>query len=304
MNENSVNNNEETKDFGKNLNTAVTWAEETLSLITKQVNVSDLSQLGDIIDKLESAQAEAINQRIVLDQFASHVGVNNEAYQQSRGKVERIVQMLPKRVGFLIDRRNKINKLMDNIKSCLSFLEEIKLRKSKAKSPQESVKLRLAVTDKEYDMNRLFNDFLILEREVTGSGLNMEEKLGQQIKFLKENWYSLAADVRKVSNNLNGNPEASPTRIVPVEVSSPAESMYSLGSPSTTSTSQDMIASPTPTTQSTSPMSEEVVSGQDSNHNNLIAKCKQIVGWLNNLGKKFLIFDVSFLIPKLFVFSC
>merc|ERR1719188_906657 len=59
--------------------------------------------------------------------------------------------------------------------------------------------------------------------------------------------------------------------------------MYSLGSPSTTSTSQDRIASPTPTTQSTSPMSEEVVSGQDSNHNNLIAKCKQIVGWLNNL---------------------
>ena len=284
MNENSVNNNDDSKDIGKNLNIAVTWAEDTLSLITKQVNVSNLSQLGDIIDKLETAQAEAINQRLVLDQFASQVGVNNEAYQQSRGKVERIVQMVPKRLGFLIDRRNKINKLVDNIKTCSLFIEEMKLKKSKAKSPQESVKVRLAVTDKEYDMNRLFNDFLILEREVTGSGLNMEDKLAQEIKSLKEKWFSLAADVRRVSNNLNGNSEASPTRIVPVEVASPAESMYSLGSPSTTSTSQDMIASPTPTTQSTSPMSEEVISSQDTAHHNLIGKCRQIVGWLNNLG--------------------
>ena len=132
MNENSVNNNDESKDVGQNLNSAVTWAEDTLSLITKQVNVSDLSQLNDIIDKLENAQAEAINQRIVLDQFASQVGVNNEAYQQSRGKVERIVQMLPKRLGFLIDRRNKINKLVDHIKTCSLFIEEMKLKKYKA----------------------------------------------------------------------------------------------------------------------------------------------------------------------------
>ena len=72
--------------------------------------------------------------------------------------------------------------------SCSSFIEEMKLKKSIAKSPQESVKVRLAVTDKEYDMNRLFNDFLILEREVTGSGLNMEDKLAEEIKLLKEKW--------------------------------------------------------------------------------------------------------------------
>merc|ERR1719410_2483228 len=85
MNENSINNNE-AKEMGQNLNVAVGWAEDTLTLITKQVNVTDVAQLEAIISQLEKAQAEAIKQRMVLDEFAAQVGVNNATYQQSGGK--------------------------------------------------------------------------------------------------------------------------------------------------------------------------------------------------------------------------
>ena len=293
MNENSINNNDMT-DVSKNLNDAVSWAETTLSLITSQVNVSVKDDLEGIIEKLQRAQADAINQRVVLDEFASQVGVNNDAYQQARGKIERIAQMLPKRLGFLVERKNKLIDLSEKARLCEDFVENMKLRRQSLVSAQDGVKIRLLVSDKEYEMNKLFKEFLLLEREVTGAGANLEPNLSQKMKTLKDNWYSLLSDVRRTSNNVNGNGVAvtSPSRLVPVDsISSPAESMLSLGSPSTTSTSQDMIASPTPTptTQSTSPMSEELISMTASTNenaqNNLIAKCKKVVGWLNNLGK-------------------
>ena len=189
---------------------------------------------------------------------------------------------------------NKLIDLSEKARLCEDFVENMKLRRQSLVSAQDGVKIRLLVSDKEYEMNKLFKEFLLLEREVTGAGANLEPNLSQKMKTLKDNWYSLLSDVRRTSNNVNGNGVAvtSPSRLVPVDrISSPAESMLSLGSPSTTSTSQDMIASPTPTptTQSTSPMSEELISMTASTNenaqNNLIAKCKKVVGWLNNLGK-------------------
>ena len=74
----------------RNINITVSWAEDCLALITKQVNVSDVDQLLQTISRLEKAQAEAIKQRLALDEYSGQVGVNNPVYQQSRGKVERI----------------------------------------------------------------------------------------------------------------------------------------------------------------------------------------------------------------------
>ena len=291
MNENSINNNE-AKEMGQNLNVAVGWAEDTLTLITKQVNVSDVSQLEAIISQLEKAQAEAIKQRMVLDEFAAQVGVNNATYQQSRGKIERIVQMLPKRLGFLVERKNKIERLTKDVEQCQEFVDNMNEKRSKSISPQDSVKIRLNVSDKEYEINKLFNDFLILEREVTGAGLNIETTVERQLKSLKESWYTLHSDVRKISNNLNGNGESSPSRRIPVEVevTSPVESLPSLGSPSSSSTSRDMIASPSTASHSEP---EEAGAGQDNAQNSLIAKCKQVVGWLNNIGKRMIFIHLS-----------
>ena len=115
-------------------------------------------------------------------------------------------------------------------------------------------------------MSKLNNDFLLLEREVTGSGMDLEPGLAADMKKLKENWLNLLEEI---------NTE---------EVRSPAELVVSLGTISTT-TSQEMMASPS--TQSVSPLSDEVASSSTSPVDSAAAaaRCKQVSAWLCSLGK-------------------
>ena len=257
----------------KNINITVSWAEDCLALITKQINVSDVSQLLQTISRLETAQAEAIKQRLALDEYSGQVGVNNPVYQQSRGKVERIIQMLPKRVGFLVDRKEKAVKLRESLAEFQDLVAEMRQKRNSNLSAPDMMKLRLAVTDKDFQMTKLNNDFLLLEREVTGSGMDIEPGLAADMKKLKENWLNLLEEIRKMSaNNLNGNTE---------EVRSPAESVVSLVGTISTTTSQEMMASPS--TQSVSPLSDEVASSSPSDC--AVARCKQVSAWLFSLGE-------------------
>ena len=49
-------------------------------------------------------------------------------------------------------------------------------------------------------MNQMLNEFLLLEREVTGSGMDVKTQLAKKVRGLKDNWFSLLGDVRRVSN--------------------------------------------------------------------------------------------------------
>ena len=254
----------------RNINITVSWAEDCLALITKQVNVSDVDQLLQTISRLEKAQAEAIKQRLALDEYSGQVGVNNPVYQQSRGKVERIIQMLPKRLGFLADRKERAIKLRESVAEFQVFVSEMRRRKNSTSSAPEMMKQRLAVTDKEFQMTKLNNDFLLLEREVTGGGMDLEPGLAADMKALKVSWLALLEDVRRAASSVNGNTE---------EVQSPAESVVSLGTISTT-TSQEMMASPS--TVSGSPLSDEVAATSPAD---TAARCKQVSAWLHSLGQ-------------------
>ena len=213
-NQNDVLLNESQENI-RNINITVSWAEDCLALITKQVNVSDMTQLLETISRLEKAQAEAIKQRLALEEYSSEVGVNNPVYQQSRGKVERIIQMLPKRVGFLADRKERLIKLKDSLAEFQVFTYEMRRRKSSAQSAPDMMKQRLAVTDKEFQMTKLNNDFLLLEREVTGGGMDLEPGLSADMKELKISWLGLLEQMRRAAST--------------EEVQSPAESVVSLG---------------------------------------------------------------------------
>ena len=155
------------------------------------------------------------------------------------------------------------------------------------------------MSDKEYEMNQVFNEFLLLEREVTGAGMDVNPQLAKEVRMLKDNWFSLLNDVRKVSNTLNGNvmtsantllaspdkrsilgESSSPDKTNPshqvtpanlsnyvvkngnnVEVTSPSDSVSSMASLVTlTSPTTSHEMVASPTTASASPMSEELVS--------------------------------------------
>ena len=70
--------------------------------------------------------------------------------------------------------------------------------------------MNLKLTNLQYDVNRLFNDYACLEREVVNSSqLEMEASLAKEMQELKRQWLQVSAEIRQLatSSNLikNGN---------------------------------------------------------------------------------------------------
>ena len=196
---------------GGNMNLISSWTEQSLALITRQVNVSELSQLREIIRALETAQVEVVKQRVALDELSIQVGVNSPVFQQTMAKVD---QMLPKRLHYLAEKGEEVSRLVEMVEGGARWVEEAKEKRTSNSTAQEQLKLRLAVSDKEYEMNQVFNEFLLLEREVTGAGMDVNSQLAKEVRSLKDSWFSLVGDVRRVSNTLNGNVTTSTTTLL------------------------------------------------------------------------------------------
>ena len=102
-------------------------------------------------------------------------------FQQTRAKVEIINQMLPKRLHYLVE---KVIRLVEMVEGGARWVEEAREKRTSNTTAQEQLKLRLAVSDKEYDMNQMFNEFLLLEREVTGFGMHVKTQLAKEVRGL------------------------------------------------------------------------------------------------------------------------
>ena len=142
---------------------------------------------------------------MIVNWTEQSLAVNSPVFQQTRAKEERINQMLPKRLNYLVEKGEKVNKLVEMVEGGARWVEEAREKRTSNTTGQEQLKLRLAVSDKEYDMNQMFNEFLLLERKVTGSWVDVKTQLAKEVRGLKDNWFSLLGDVRRVSNSLNGN---------------------------------------------------------------------------------------------------
>ena len=112
--------------------------------------------------------------------------------------------MMPKRLHYLAEEGEKVSRLVNGGQRG-QVGGGRKEEKDISSLAQEQLKLRLAVSDKEYKMNHVFNEFLLLEREVTGAGMDVNIQLAKEVRSLKGSWFSLLGDVRRVSNTLNGN---------------------------------------------------------------------------------------------------
>ena len=283
---NNMNQNVEHGGEMVNVNSVVQWSEDTLSLLTKQVNVSDVSQLDLLVQKLENAQNEAEKIGTSLGKFT--LNVDDETLKKCKSKVDRILQMLPKRRGYLIDRQKKIVNILNAMTAFDNDIEGIKTRQENLSTLEDVTKFRDSIKASDEKMSILLNEFLLIEREVTGSGFNIASDVGAKLHSLKNNWYDVltrAKDVSKAEHEASSLRPGLEVRQVPHQLGSPVESQYSLGSPSsvTSSTSQDIIASPTSTTKTTSPMSEDVATPGAESKKGFISNINQIVDWLQNL---------------------
>ena len=115
------------------------------------------------------------------------------------------------------------------------------------------------MTDKEYKVNQVFNEFLLLEKEVTGAGMDVNSQLAiRSIMAVSRSPERSISSYLVTPSTLGSYTAKSGNN---VEVTSPSDSVSSMASLVTLTspnTSPAMVASPT--TASASPMSEEVVS--------------------------------------------
>ena len=53
------------------------------------------------------------------------------------------------------------------------------------------------MSDQEYETNLVFNGFLLLEREVTGAGMDVNSQLANEVRSQNDSWFSLLRDFRQ-----------------------------------------------------------------------------------------------------------
>ena len=292
-----------------NANLIGAWAEEALSALGQSCNLSELKDLRLSIKQLQSLQAGLAAKKTALeDLLAQFGGVNNNsaAYQESRHKLEKIGQSLPKRLSFLMEKSDRLVQIVETLEANQKWLSEMQTRICTVNSnnnDDHQTDLRLAVGEKEYSVNRLMTQFQQLEREVAGSGLAVNPALAAEMADLRTRWFQLTAEARHVTSLVSSSSALPSSLLAPVSAVGsvfPSEmpktqsshsvssfvSAASLTSP-TSQSSEQWAASPTTNTASASPMSEEVMplTGGPESTQLLWARARRLSDWLADLGR-------------------
>ena len=227
------------------------WAENAFSCITKQVNSSDVDQLQTIISSLTDLQRESSQE------------INNCSDQHERDRIQRIIKILPKRISFLDEKKQKILIILERTRELHQVIESLETNVDGN---------NLIIQEKDFDFKKLFSDVNVLEQEVRAGGFSLQENLSNSIKQLQSSWSNLLASVSVVDTMLS--------------------------SPSTVSTSQDMILSPSSSSISNTSMMEDAVKISTSSmvedeapgstavtRESLSENSTSLLTWLEKIGK-------------------
>ncbi len=266
----------------KNANLIDAWAEEALAALAKSCNVSELKDLRQNIKHLQVLQAGLADKKAVLEELLAQFGGNNStACQESRHKLEKVGQLLPKRLANLMEKSDRLVQMVEDLEADLKWLAEMQERHHNSdptannNNNEDQTALRLAVGEKEYAVNKLMVQFQQLEREVVGAGLPVNPVLVTEMAELRTRWFQLTAAARHVTSIVSSSVPSSSLLLssanpitfysaaeMPKTLSSHSVSSFvsgvSLTSP-TSQSSEPWAASATTNTASPSPMSEEVV---------------------------------------------
>lgn len=273
-----------------NLNDIVTWSETAVAAAGKVYNASELEELKQGIKAVQGLQSSLVHQRQGLEQLAAQIGENSTVYQNSRVRIEKVAIILPKRLSYLVEKSDKLVKMVEDTEENQKWVENVEQRYTSSRTQEDHISIRIALSEKEYSINKLFNEYLLLEREVTSSGQSVNTHLSSELKQLKTKWLTLSSDVRRINPvTLSCQVSTMSTNIPKTNSSQSVSSFVSLASlASPTSQSSEQWAAASPTTASTSPMSEEVESipSSDPPAQKFSEKGRSLLAWLSSLSRE------------------
>jgi hypothetical protein len=301
----------------KNVNVIDAWADEALHTLGKNCNVSELKELRLAIKQLQGLQAGLAAKKAALEELLSQFGITSPGCQQARLKLERIGQLLPKRLSYLIEKSDRLLQLVEAIEANQQWAKDVQDRHNLANNNNDDqAALRLAVSEKEYELNKLMSGFQLLEREVASSGLAVNPTIVGEMAELRAQWFQLTAESRRVTSVASSMPPLLLTANMIItnaggdmpktSSSHSVSSFVSAASLTTTPTSQSSEQwAASPTTASASPMEEEVVMPvlmmtapektelQQQQQQLLWSRVRRISDWLSGLAKPTSRIDVA-----------
>ena len=190
--------------------------------VSRPINFSDGQELQAAISQLENVQDNIgqLRSQIVAGGNAGHHGNLTAEDLKIRTAVERLAISVPRKLEMAKEKWSRLTGFMDKKKFASQQIKDLLLDldhngKSNSAAGGSSTKLQframnLKLTNLQYDVNRLFNDYACLEREVVNSSqLEMEASLAKEMQELKRQWLQVSAEIRQLatSSNLikNGN---------------------------------------------------------------------------------------------------
>ena len=69
------------------------------------------------VEQIQAAQVPLIKQRIDLDELAVQVANNSVVFRDAKAKVEKVGQVLPKRLSYLVKKPEKLAEELEKINS-------------------------------------------------------------------------------------------------------------------------------------------------------------------------------------------
>ena len=224
-------------------------------LMNKTVNASDKHALKTSIHELTEAQKEIGLLRGQLSRKVTDEGIRHDpSLLKARTTVERLAVNVPRRLESLKEKEQRLCGLKEKRMAILTQIEDLAGQVGKgAGNPerqQDTFKtVQLGISNLQYEVNRLLNDFVCLEGEVSSGHQSVEAKMASDMQNFKTAWLQLTLEARQLACTTT---DASPRR--PTDLSMTSEAAHetsTITSPhSTYSITNESCVSPTTCSQS------------------------------------------------------
>ena len=284
-----------------NLNGIADWCEKVYAAADENINFSDLKSLNNNIFKLKQFIAELPDNKSKLELLSSSIGQNSPLYLSSQSKLQKINFLLPKRLSTLQEKSDTLHTMVESVKEKNVFIKDLHKKFDTAKTNEDVNSIKVAIGEIEYSIQKLFNDYSLLEKEVLSCSQKVRPDLLKDISELRSKWTKLNSEVKQKqllfvpSVSVSKYQSVSVTGIKEIAKTSSSYSVSSIASQVSAVSSVSQTASEwacrstntgtseqwatSPTTGTNSPMSDEAEEPKDQ----LALKTAAILAFIKNL---------------------
>ena len=246
-------------------------------VVNRPINSSDRQELQAAISQLESVQSSIAQLRTqIIGSQKSNLNANE---LKIRTAIERLAIAVPRKLEMAKEKCSRLTVFLDKKASVGSQIKDL-VKDLETNNKDQFRAMNLKLTNLQYDVNRLFNDYACLEREVQQTKpLEMDTALASEMQDLKRQWLQVSADIRQLAT-ISSTPLQLKNNGCNVAMAASTDSVTSNNTPFATLSSEPQSSncvSPTTCSSQSSFVSEENIEVDDTLVNQIEKELQEIL---------------------------